>query len=81
MMIIYSGLGGVFGVMGNEQGCSLAVSTVGKESLVETVWSQKGPFKERKGIEMAEDGVRLHEELPNKRGQGRNFTGLQLGKS
>lgn len=81
MMISYSGLGGVFGVMGNEQGCSPAVSTLSKESLVETVWSQKGPFKERKGIEMVEDGVRLQEELPNKRGQGRNFTGLQLGKS
>ena len=47
------------GCMGNEQGCSLAVSTLGKESLVERVWSQKCPFKERKGIEMAEDKVRL----------------------
>lgn len=47
------------GCMVNEQGCSLAVSTLGKESLVERMWSQKGPFKERKGIEMAEDEVRL----------------------
>lgn len=60
MMISYSGLGGAeLGCMGNEQGCSLAVSTLGKESLVERVWSQKCPFKERKGIEMAEDKVRL----------------------